>query len=456
MGDVEFRRAEMQEAESSYRKALAADSKEIRAYLGLARMYRVYSLYGGAYQQLKLAHQIAPNDPEVERRWFGQLSRRERIAAIEAYLAGPHPDDPEETRALQRELEFLKATADKPVHACKLTSKVEQTDTSLETMRRDPQHVVGTGLVVKLNDRNNRLILDTGASGILIGRKAAEKSGLAPIAQTQYGGVGEKGMQGGYIAVADRIRVGELEFADCVVRVTDRASITDEDGLIGADVFSSYLIDIDLPGQKLRLSPLPKRPDETVAPTGLNSEGESRSNPDDKAESQSEQKAESANPASKPAAPSRPLPRDRYVAPEMANWTPILRFGHALLIFTRVNDSPPMLFLIDTGAQKNFLSTRAARQTTKISSDPNMHVKGLSGNVADVYRADKATLVFAHFVQKNQGMVTFDLSNISKNFGTEVSGTLGFEILHMFQLKIDYRDGLVDFVYDATRFPPAR
>ena len=155
--------------------------------------------------------------------------------------------------------------------------------------------MVGTGLVVKLNDRNNRLILDTGASGILIGRKAAEKSGLAPIAQTQYGGVGEKGMQGGYIAVADHIRVGELEFADCVVRVTDRASITDEDGLIGADVFSSYLIDIDLPGQKLRLSPLPKRPDETVAPTGLNSEGESRSNPDDKAESQSEQKAESAN-----------------------------------------------------------------------------------------------------------------------------------------------------------------
>src|SRR5208337_4170572 len=293
MGDVEFRRAEMQEAESSYRKALNADSKETRAYLGLARMYRVYSLYGGAYGQLKLAHQIAPNDPEVQRHWFDQLPRRERIAAIEAYLAGPHPDDPEETQALQHYLEYLKATIDKPVHACKLTSKVEQTDTKLETLRRDAQHIVGAGLVVKLNDRNNHLILDTGASGILIGRKAAEKSGLAPISQTQYVGVGEKGTQGGYIAVAEHIRVGELEFADCVVRVTDRASITDEDGLIGADVFSSYLIDIDLPEQKLRLSPLPKRPDETAAPTGLNSEGESRSNPDDKAENPGEQKAES-------------------------------------------------------------------------------------------------------------------------------------------------------------------
>ena len=31
-------------------------------------------------------------------------------------------------------LGFLKATADKPVHACRLVSKVEQTETKLETM----------------------------------------------------------------------------------------------------------------------------------------------------------------------------------------------------------------------------------------------------------------------------------------------------------------------------------
>lgn len=30
----------------------------------------------------------------------------------------------------------------------------------------------------------------------------------------------------------------------------------------------------------------------------------------------------------------------------------------------------------------------------------------------------------------------------------EVSGILGFETLYMLQIKIDYRDGLVDFVYD--------
>ena len=148
--------------------------------------------------------------------------------------------------------------------------------------------------------------------------------------------------------------------------------MADEDGLIGADVFGSYLIDIDIPEQKLRLSPLPKRPDETAAVTGLDSEGESRSNPEDKAESSSDQNAASANGASQPVEhrPPRPrLPKDRYVAPEMADWTPVFRFGHELLIRTRVNDSQPMLFLIDTGASVNFISTRAARQVTKVGSD---------------------------------------------------------------------------------------
>jgi hypothetical protein len=89
---------------------------------------------------------------------------------------------------------------------------------------------------------------------------------------------------------------------------------------------------------------------------------------------------------------------------------------------------------------------------TKISADPNSYVKGLSGNVENVYRASKATLVFGHLAQKNQDMVTYDMSNISRHMGTEVSGFLGFETLRMLQLKIDYRDGLVDFVYDASRW----
>ena len=154
MGDVQFRLAKMAEAETFVPQSAANRPRELRAYLGLVRLYRAYSLYRHAYDALKVAYQIAPNDPEVQRLWFNRLSRRERMAAIEAYLAGPHPDDPEETEYLQHYLDFLKATVDKPVHACRLVSKLEQTDTNLQRMFRDPRHIIGYSLPVKLNDRN--------------------------------------------------------------------------------------------------------------------------------------------------------------------------------------------------------------------------------------------------------------------------------------------------------------
>lgn len=37
--------------------------------------------------------------------------------------------------------------------------------------------------------------------------------------------------------------------------------------------------------------------------------------------------------------------------------------------------------------------------------------------------------------------------------GPEVSDFLGFDMLRMFEVKLDYRDGRVDFGYDPKRVP---
>jgi tetratricopeptide (TPR) repeat protein len=440
-GDVQFRRGEMSDAEMSYLAAKKLDPKEVRAYLGLSRMYGSYSLYRKAYDQLRIAHEIAPDDIEVQRVWLRMLPQKERLAALEAYLGGPHPDDEEETKWMNEYLEFLKATADRPIHACRLVSKVEQTETKLEIMHGEDGHRMrGIGLVVKLNDRNARLLLDTGAGGIIVGHKLAEKAGLTTISAQHYAGIGDKGLQSGNSAVADHIRIGELEFQDCIISVSTKNSVGDEDGLIGADVFGGYLIDIDLPGMRLKLSPLPKRPEDTVAPTSLNSEGEEQAN--------AEQKASS--PVSKP---TQNLPRDRYIAPEMGKWTKVFRFGHSILVPTSVNDSQVMLFGLDTGAFSNILSVRAGRQVSKVSSDGSIHIRGLNGAVDKVY-SSKATLRFAHLQQPSLDMVTLDLSSLSRRTGKEVSGLLGFGMLVVLDLKLDYRDGLVDFEYDPKRVRP--
>jgi hypothetical protein len=54
--------------------------------------------------------------------------------------------------------------------------------------------------------------------------------------------------------------------------------------------------------------------------------------------------------------------------------------------------------------------------------------------------------------QENQDLVSFDMTHISVSNGTEVSGFLGFVLLRFLDIKIDYRDALVDFNFDRTRF----
>jgi hypothetical protein len=135
----------------------------------------------------------------------------------------------------------------------------------------------------------------------------------------------------------------------------------------------------------------------------------------------------------------------------MKSYTQIFRFGHSLLIPTAVNELPYKLFMIDTGAFDNTITPETGREASKLYSDPNMRVKGLSGAVNEVYRADNVTLTFGHFQQRKQGLVAFDLTNISNSIGTEVSGTLGFAMLRLLDIKIDYRDGLVGFSYDPNR-----
>jgi hypothetical protein len=138
----------------------------------------------------------------------------------------------------------------------------------------------------------------------------------------------------------------------------------------------------------------------------------------------------------------------------MADWTKVFRFGHSILVPTSVNDSKSMLFGLDTGAFSNILSVRAGRQFSKVNSEDRVRVHGANGAVDKVYSSEKATLRFGHFQQSNLGIITLDLSIVSRHTGTEVSGFLGFAMLRQLEVELDYRDGLVDFKYDPKRVNP--
>ncbi len=400
------------------------------------------SFYKQAKEMLDKAHELDPTDPDIKKSWINSLSRAEQIQFWENYLASPTNDDAETRAEIQHWLDYLRALQNQPPHACRLVSQVPSTETKLVRILTDPTHMRGYGLVVSLNEKKGNLVFDTGASGIVIDQGLARRAGITEISEMEIGGIGDKGRAGGYFGFANSIKIGELEFQDCRVAVIEKRSLAGNEGLIGGDVFSRFLVDIDFPHEKLRLQPLPKRPDENTTEVTLQTGREGLGPSGDQSSGNPGQDA-----SAKSTVPVHHGPRDPYIAPEMKSYTQVYRFGHLLLIPTRIGDSAPRLFALDTGSTRNLMSLEAGRESTKVRNDPNMHVQGLSGSVAKVYSADKAVLQFGHLQQENQDVTTFDLSRLSDNAGTEISGVLGFDTLHLLEIRIDYRDGIVDFTY---------
>ena len=443
--EVWFRQGRITEAEREWVSVINSGYPEARAYLGIARVRRALAMYKGEKAMLDKAHDLNPLDPDIHEQWIGTLSLAERIHDLETSLAGDNNWTAEEREDSASYLAYLEERTQQKSKPCRLVSKVTATETPLVRLLTDPQHLRGYGLSVVLNGHKSSLLLDTGASGILVDRSIAEHAGITKITASKVWGIGKKGRRDAYFGTADSIKVGDLEFQNCPVEVMESRSVAGENGLIGADVFEQFLVDIDFPNEKLRLSELPKRPGETVRELALKSEDS-----DDPEDSES---AEGDAARSKAATQPRSSgPQDRYIAPEMQSYTRVLRFGHDLLVPTAIGNVPFKFFLLDSGALTNLISPAAAREVTKVHGDSDKIVEGVSGRVDNVFSANKAILQFGRLKQENQDMTAFDITPISDSIGTEVSGFLGFTTLRVLDVKIDYRDALIDFKYDAKRW----
>jgi tetratricopeptide (TPR) repeat protein len=395
LGEVEFRQGKIFEAEQEWAKVINGGNEEARAYLGMARVSHANSMYKRYQALIDKAHDLDSQDSDIERSW-NRIHRPRAVVENDCQLAG----------------------------------NATSAETPLVRLMYDATSPRGIGLSVEVDGAKSKLMLDTGASGILINQKIAEKAGIVKVSDTAIGGIGSQAAQASYQGIAKSIRIGQLEFHNCPVEVIQNRSVLGEDGLIGADVFESFLVEIDAPAGKLRLSALPQRPGAVEAPLSLRSE-------------EGDPVVSSAG--------NQNGPQDRYIAPEMKSYTQVFRFGHDLLVPTGIGDAPRKLFLVDTGSSRSLLAPSAAREITRIHGEAFDTVKGLNGKVDKVYEAETVVFQFGHLRQRGRNVPTFDLSHISQNSGTEISGILGYiDILQYLDIKIDYRDGLADFNFTTA------
>lgn len=452
-GEVEFRLGEPWTAAQSADESFKLDPCDPRTQLLLADLFRVNSFYASAHAHVLTAHQLDPEDPEIREEWMMTLPLKERIPEVEAYLSEPRGDDAEELRQLSEYLEHIKKVASEPRRDCRLVSDTTTTQIPFAYLMRDANHIEGFGLDVKLNNHGSTLEIDTGASGLLVTSSVAKHAGLKVFSQTDVIGVGDEGIKNGYTAYADSIRIGDLEFQNCPVRVVDSRNMPgDEDGLVGMDVFSRFLVTLDYPARKLSLGPLPPRPgeDAAVAPQ-LNTDDEDEEGGGPVAAPPGDSGSAASHPGVAAANAASHGPYNRYIAPEMSDYTKVYRVGNHMIVPAALNASKIKLFILDTGAWTTIISPQAAREVTKVHSGAPVNVEGLNGRVDKLYLADQITFRFAQLSQKVEGVVAFDTSKISKAEGMEISGFLGATTLERLTIHIDYRDGLVKFDYDPKR-----
>jgi predicted aspartyl protease len=406
-GEVRFRRGEFTEADAEFKAAVEWNPRFALAWWGLGRVAECTSMNKTAVEDFHRAYELNPKDPRILATWILRLSGQERIDALNRYEAMLKAGEADATadrnvlEELRQRAELAKAMNGRAVMT--LASPYKTAEVPLEAFVSGATHLRTFGLEVMVNGKPARLVLDTGAAGIVLSHPAAERVGLTRVADATVRGIGDNAkMTGGFRAIAERFRIGDVEYRDAAISVADQSFIGIEDGLIGSNVLGEFLITLDFAGGKLRLDPLPGyRPGEEFP--------------------------------------------DRTVSPQMESATRVFRFGHLLLVPARVGNASNRLFVLDTGAASTLISYELAATVSNVNHDDKTALRGLNGRVGDVYQTGNLVLEFAGFVQKNLGMTAFDTWQLSHRLGTEISGFLGLPVLDLFTLTIDYRDGLVKF-----------
>lgn len=419
LGEVYFRRGEPDEAGIAWNDSMKLDHCDPRIHYNFAHYFRLNGMYASEQAQLNSAHGLSPQDNTFRRPVAPsvQMTAEDRIARMTERLESGQLSA-EGRDSLQRAIDVARAQSK---GSCEIVRPVESTKIPIVPIANGVQDMFAAGLDLQLNGHKKRFEIDTGASGLLISRSAAASAGIIGEAEERGGGIGDNGPAKELLAHVDSLRIGELEFHNCLVRVFDKRNVLDVDGLIGPDVFSSWVVTLDIPSREVRLGPLPKRPYDTTQTTGLDTAGGGED--------------------------AQAVPRDRYVAPEMKDWTHVFRYGHALIFLTSIGKTPAKLFIMDTGSATTIISKTAAKEVTGVGGS-NAHVRGISGEVQDVSQANDLTIVFANVGSPLRNIFAIDTSSLGRGSGVEISGLIGFETLRELIISIDYRDNLVHVVYD--------
>jgi tetratricopeptide (TPR) repeat protein len=400
-GMAAYRKGDLPGAEQYFRSALRMDINYAGALSGLARICGNVSQFKKAKEFDEAAYRSSPHDPEAILAHANHLRRAQHVAALEQALAILDSSS-EEARNLKAHVAKDRALGERKVR--QVMSPYRDYKLKMLEIMNGPRRAWAFGVQARLNQQKSvRLMLDTGASGIAVSPKEAERAGLERLGSeaSEAKGIGDGAAQAAYGYFATEVRIGDLVLGNYPVTAFKSAYGTDFDGLIGADVFKDFVATLDFPRLEITLAP---------RPGGV--------------------RTEDAEPMD-------------AVTPPADGMYRVFRFGDHLVLPTTINGGKPHLFLVDSGSATNLIDTTIGGETAKMHHDDTASVQGVQGKTKQASRADRVTLVFAGFRQENVDIRAIDLERPCDDFGVAFGGILGVPVLGQIKMTVDYEQGTI-------------
>ena len=382
-GEDSLRLGEFSDARSAFAEAAARNPEDARALWGLGRIELLHFRREAARDLFSKAYRLDPKDPTIIRSYLDFVADpAARSILLRNLIAVAKDSQPESARwALARlALESRLKGRDTGV----LSSRYADYRIPLSGFRPSGSDNRGLVATVRVNGgRPLRLVLDTGARGILIHSSAARDLGLESLVESEVGGFGDGAATESTLSMARTISLGDLEFRDCLVEVAGRRTADGVDGILGPSLFERFLVRIDPRSQVLQLTA--RTGDET--PVG-----------------------------------DQALGLDRL-----------------LLVRTELAAGRAGWFLLDTGSA---FTAVASNSSARAARGADQQLSGLQGTAA-ASRISPVWLRVAGRSMADSQAVALDLNAVSTKEGIELSGILGYSALSRLPLTIDFRSGRV-------------
>ena len=218
-GEIQFRRARFPEAARAYEAAIALNPDNARAWWGLGRIeqanfreQRARDLFSRAFGlnhrdiDIILAYADFVTDPASKSILLDNVARLARV------------DQPERAeRAVAQRLIQERLQGRTPG---RLASPYAAYRLPLSGFRPNTSAQDGILVTARINGgKPLRLLVDTGARGMVICARAARNLGLETIVASRLAGLGDPGAGESRVALARRVEFGDLAFDECLGEV---------------------------------------------------------------------------------------------------------------------------------------------------------------------------------------------------------------------------------------------